>query len=58
MDFGVDLSKEEIKEIFETIDKDGSGHVDFDEFLGALRVGFRSFLFAHQTSYLAPNAQR
>ena len=38
LDFGVDLTKEEIKEIFDTIDKDGSGHIDFDEFLAALRV--------------------
>ncbi|CUT99606.1 calcyphosin protein [Echinococcus multilocularis] len=36
-DFGVDLTKEEVKEIFELLDKDGSGHIDFDEFLEALR---------------------
>lgn len=37
-DFGADLTKEEVKEIFELLDKDGSGHIDFDEFLEALRV--------------------
>lgn len=37
-DFGVDLTKEEIKEVFEVLDKDESGCIDFDEFLEALRV--------------------
>lgn len=37
-DFGVDLSKEELKEVFDRLDRDGSGHIDFDEFLEALRV--------------------
>ncbi|VUZ43423.1 unnamed protein product [Hymenolepis diminuta] len=36
-DFGIDLTKEEIREVFEHLDKDGSGHIDFDEFLEALR---------------------
>ncbi|CAI2733800.1 unnamed protein product [Schistosoma spindalis] len=36
-DFGVDLSKDEIKEIFDEIDTDQSGFVDFDEFLMSLR---------------------
>ncbi|VDK24720.1 unnamed protein product [Taenia asiatica] len=36
-DFGADLTKEEVKEIFELLDRDGSGHIDFDEFLEALR---------------------
>ncbi|CAH8592737.1 unnamed protein product [Schistosoma turkestanicum] len=36
-DFGVDLSKEEIKEIFDEIDTDQSGYIDFDEFLVSLR---------------------
>ncbi|KAM3176520.1 hypothetical protein ACTXT7_006343 [Hymenolepis weldensis] len=36
-DFGIDLTKEEIREVFEYLDKDGSGHIDFDEFLEALR---------------------
>ncbi|KAH8863128.1 Calcyphosin-like protein isoform 1 [Schistosoma japonicum] len=36
-DFGVDLSKEEIKEIFDEIDTDQSGFIDFDEFLMSLR---------------------
>ncbi|KAH8863130.1 Calcyphosin-like protein [Schistosoma japonicum] len=37
-DFGVDLSKEEIKEIFDEIDTDQSGFIDFDEFLMSLRI--------------------
>ncbi|KAL5965685.1 Calcyphosin-like protein [Taenia solium] len=37
-DFGADLTKEEVKEIFELLDRDGSGHIDFDEFLEALRA--------------------
>ncbi|CAH8632756.1 unnamed protein product [Schistosoma bovis] len=36
-DFGVDLSKDEIKEIFDEIDADQSGFIDFDEFLMSLR---------------------
>ncbi|CAH8634958.1 unnamed protein product [Schistosoma margrebowiei] len=36
-DFGVDLSKDEIKEIFDEIDTDQSGFIDFDEFLMSLR---------------------
>lgn len=39
-DFGAKLSKEEVDEIFTLIDKDGSGEIDFDEFLVALRVIF------------------
>ncbi|CAH8652863.1 unnamed protein product [Schistosoma rodhaini] len=39
-DFGVDLSKEEVKEIFDEIDTDQSGFIDFDEFLISLRVRF------------------
>ncbi|CAH8606933.1 unnamed protein product [Schistosoma mattheei] len=39
-DFGVDLSKDEIKEIFDEIDADQSGFIDFDEFLMSLRVRF------------------
>ncbi|VDO08926.1 unnamed protein product [Rodentolepis nana] len=36
-DFGIDFTREEIREVFEHLDKDGSGHIDFDEFLEALR---------------------
>lgn len=37
-DYGCDMTKEEIQNIFSKIDKDGSGTLDFDEFLQALRV--------------------
>ena len=36
-DFGADLTKDEIKQIFDRIDRDGSGSLDFDEFLESLR---------------------
>lgn len=36
----MDLSKDEIKEIFDEIDADQSGFIDFDEFLMSLRVRF------------------
>uniref|UniRef100_A0A1I8IW38 Calcyphosin-like protein n=1 Tax=Macrostomum lignano TaxID=282301 RepID=A0A1I8IW38_9PLAT len=36
-DFGADLSKQEMDAIFDKVDKDGSGSLDFDEFLAALR---------------------
>ncbi|VDN96242.1 unnamed protein product [Rodentolepis nana] len=36
-DFKVDLSKEEIDQVFAEIDRDGSNSLNFDEFLEALR---------------------
>ena len=32
------MDKDELQTIFETIDRDGSGTLDFDEFLENLRV--------------------
>ena len=37
-DYGVDMSDEEVQQLFSTIDKDGSGSISFDEFLQQLRV--------------------
>ena len=37
-DFKVDLTPEEINSLFTELDRDGSGCLDFDEFLEALRV--------------------
>lgn len=37
-DFKVDLTKEEIDQVFAEIDRDGSNTLNFDEFLEALRV--------------------
>ena len=37
-DYGCIMEKDEVKELFETLDKDNSGSLDFDEFLVALRV--------------------
>ncbi|VDK22574.1 unnamed protein product [Taenia asiatica] len=36
-DFGVGLTKEEVDGLFAEIDRDGSGSINFDEFLEALR---------------------
>lgn len=37
-DYGVQLSDDEINTIFTALDKDGSGSLDFEEFLVAIRV--------------------
>lgn len=37
-DYGLLMEDEVIKQLFEQLDKDGSGCLDFDEFLKALRV--------------------
>ena len=37
-DYGCDMTKEEVQEMFTSIDRDGSGTLDFEEFLQALRV--------------------
>lgn len=39
-DYGLLMEDTVIKELFEQLDKDGSGCLDFDEFLKALRVSF------------------
>ncbi len=43
-DFGCDLSKDEMETVFQMMDKDGGGSIDFDEFLRALRVSSYSLL--------------
>lgn len=37
-EYGLNYSKDEIKEIFNIFDKDNSGTIDFEEFLERLRV--------------------
>ena len=37
-DYAMMIDKEEAQEIFRIFDKDGSGTIDFDEFLVTLRV--------------------
>jgi len=37
-DYGVLMELDQIQTLFNELDKDGSGTVDFDEFLKALRV--------------------
>jgi len=37
-DFNVSMSRAEVNQLFDELDKDNSGHISFDEFLQALRV--------------------
>lgn len=37
-DYGIVMETDEIKDVFAEIDTDHTGTLDFDEFLGALRV--------------------
>ena len=37
-DYGVDIEPDEVQEMYAAFDKDGSGYIDFDEFLVNLRV--------------------
>ena len=37
-DYGLNMPKSEIQECYSKLDKDGSGSIDFDEFLESLRV--------------------
>lgn len=41
-DYGIPIDKEEATAVFQHFDRDGSGAIDFDEFLIALRVSGRS----------------
>lgn len=36
-DYGIDLEPDEVMEMFQEFDRDGSGTIDFDEFLFKLR---------------------
>ncbi|OMJ86586.1 hypothetical protein SteCoe_11872 [Stentor coeruleus] len=42
-DFRIEISEEEVREIFKTIDRDRSGYIDYDELLRALRGPMNSF---------------
>ena len=42
-EYGLNLSKAEIEQIFRDMDTDKSGSIDFDEFLRRLRVCFNFF---------------
>jgi len=37
-DYGLELEPDAIQQLFRQLDRDGSGSIDFDEFLRALRV--------------------
>lgn len=45
-DYGMMMEKEEVLDLFARFDQDGSGTVDFDEFLKNLRVS--SYHFQHR----------
>lgn len=40
IDFGIQISKSEAKQILHHFDRNGDGYVNFDEFLVAIRVSF------------------
>lgn len=46
-DYGVLMEKNEALTLFQQFDRDGSGHIDFDEFLLTLRVATRSVFVLH-----------
>ena len=43
-DYGLNMSKAELDDLFKDFDKDKSGSISFDEFLLALRVIFQSLI--------------
>lgn len=53
-DYGVLIEKEEALNLFQQFDRDGSGSIDFDEFLITLRVNkqFSFFVQCHFNSLL------
>lgn len=42
-DFRVDISPEEIRQLFEFLDRDGNGSIDYNEFLYGVRGSMNSF---------------
>lgn len=56
---GVKVSKEKVKEMFAEVDEDGSGEIDFEEFLVlvAKQVHFNSVLMQFSPSILLRTAQ-
>ena len=36
-DFKIDLNETEIRQVFQTFDRDGSGEIDYDEFVRGVR---------------------
>jgi hypothetical protein len=50
-DTGMDLNEEETKQLFELFDKDGSGSIDMDEFLLAIRVSLQCNFFPPLTLF-------
>lgn len=57
-DYGVLMEREDMENLFTELDKDGSGNLDFDEFLRALRVSSicsnlvtPQYIYLHRISY-------
>ena len=52
-DYGTVLTQQELRELFDFLDSDGSGNISFDEFLVALRVSYHIHTtYARKTPYL------
>jgi len=51
-EYGAKLSADEAKELFLSFDKDGTGNIDFDELLIAVRVTF-VFVFFNNVLLIA-----
>ena len=50
-DTGMELNEEETKQLFDLFDKDGSGGIDMDEFLSAIRVSLQWNFFPPLTLF-------
>jgi hypothetical protein len=57
---GMDLTDEEVQELFNRFDKDGSGSINMDEFLVAIRVSglhLEQFVYRLSQYYVIPKCK-
>ena len=45
IDFGFNLSKEEAEQLVNTFDKQGTGRINYNDFVNVLRVSFSTLSF-------------